>query len=116
MSATEWAVAWEVASLPPEVVPAAPVPPVPPSDPDDTEAAQAYAQAQQDYQVAVDMVYHDINTLLANDEYWQDTLSLFADEAEARAMLPRLISANASNQFTRNFRVVYSAPRVWTPA
>ncbi|WP_301121025.1 hypothetical protein [Mycolicibacterium fortuitum] len=116
MAELEWGVEWEVATPPAELIPAQPVAPDPPSDPEDTAAAEAYAQAQQDYRVAVDMAYHELEQLLADPEYWQTTLSTFSDETAARAMLPQLISANASSPFTRNFRVVSSPPRVWTPA
>lgn len=116
MAELEWGVEWEVATPPPEVLPAQPVPPTPPEDPEDQAAAEAYAQAQQDYRVAVDMAYHELEHVLANEEYWQTTVSTFDDEAAARAMLPQLISANASSPYARNFRVVSSPPRVWSPA
>ena len=116
MSELEWGVEWEVATPPQELLPTQPVPPTPPADPEDQAAAEAYAQAQQEYRVAVDMAYHELENLLANPEYWNVTVATFADEAAARSMLPQLISANASSPFTRNFRVVSSPPRVWTPA
>ncbi|MGV0738248.1 hypothetical protein ABQF35_14190 [Mycobacterium syngnathidarum] len=109
-----WSVAWEVASPPPELMPAAPEPPAPPAD-DSAEAAQEYADAQARYQQAMDVVYHQTLQVLADEQWWSTTRTEFVSEAAARETLPTMIRANASSPFARNFHLETSPPRVWTP-
>ncbi|ACF05033.1 hypothetical protein Nigel_30 [Mycobacterium phage Nigel] len=107
-----WAVAWEVATPPVDLLPSQPIPPTPPTD-DSEEAAQQYSDDYAAYEVALDAAYHQTQTVLADEQWWSTTRMEFADEAEARATLPTMIRANASSPYARNFRLETSPPRVW---
>lgn len=112
MSELEWAVQWEAATPDSEILASKPEPPILIGNPgfeDENAATRAeYAEALQAH---ADLIDAD----LANPERWQKARTVAVDETEARRLLRDLRTLNTANPLTRDFELVTSPARVWTP-
>ncbi|WP_157896083.1 hypothetical protein [Mycobacteroides chelonae] len=112
MSELDWAVQWEAAIPDPELLASAPSEPVLSGHEEDAESNAVLLAEFTEAKLAHDAL---IDADLANPERWQVTRSVAADESEARRLLVELRRLHAANPLTRNFALVTSPPRVWTP-
>ncbi|RIT32756.1 hypothetical protein D2E76_23385 [Mycobacteroides abscessus] len=123
MSELEWAVQWEAATPDPDILASAPVPPVlhrPASTAEEDqltpEQIEENAQALTAFNEAVSDYTAHLDADLANPERWQSVRSVTPDEAGARRLLADMRGLHTSDPLARNFQLVTSPPRVWTPA
>lgn len=112
MSELDWAVQWEAATPDPEILANKPEPPIlignPGFEAENAAIRAEYVEALQAHEALVDAD-------LVNLDRWQVTRSVAADEDDARLLLVQLRRLHATNPLTRNFALVTSPPRVWTP-
>ncbi|MEU9806210.1 hypothetical protein [Mycobacterium sp. NPDC050853] len=111
----DWAVQWVAATPDPEILAAKPEPPtfVEVESSPGAEAENDAIRAQ--YIEAVRAHEALIEADLANPERWQTVQSVAANEAEARRLLADLQRLHATNPLARNFELVTSPPRMWSP-
>ncbi|WP_100493004.1 hypothetical protein [Mycobacteroides abscessus] len=115
MSELDWAVQWEAATPDPEILANKPELPdlIDLKSHPDAEAENASIRAQ--YAEALSAHEALVDADLANPDRWQVTRSVADDESEARRLLADLRRLHAANPLARNFALVTSPPRVWTP-
>lgn len=123
MSDLEWAVQWEAATPDPDILNTAPLPPVlhrPASTAEEDQLTPEQVEENAAALTAFNEALSDYNARLdadqANPERWQSVQSVTPNEAGARRLLADLRSLHANDPLARNFQLVTSSPRVWTPA
>jgi hypothetical protein len=130
----EWAVIWQVATLPDDgTVPAPPSPPARPELPLPTydpatgnpipPALTPEQQALQDqyiadlktYEAAVAAREEIVDQVLADPASWQTALTVLpGGEADARAALKTLKETNLTNKYAKDFELATAPARIWT--
>ncbi len=106
-----WGIQWEVPVLP-DNSPDVPPQPQQPDVPWDAEHDDVWNA----YNVAINRWYADIVALAAiHQEWWQPTVTTYANETAARDDLTGKTGINNGNPFARNTQLVWSQPTVWTP-
>ncbi|ORA38124.1 hypothetical protein [Mycobacterium aquaticum] len=111
----QWGVQWEVATPPESVTTNTPVAPIPPAPDADQELQDQYAELLIAFEEAVRVHAALLDEALADPAAWQITVTVFGSEAEARQTLAEMRRVNNGNVLTRNFQLVTSPPRSWTP-
>jgi hypothetical protein len=130
----EWAVIWQVATLPddgsvppppePPARPSLPLPtydpatgnPIPPVLTPEQQALQdQYIADLKTYEAAVAAREEIVDQVLADPASWQTALTVLpGGEADARAALKTLREANLTNKYARDFELATAPARIWT--
>ncbi|OBC03382.1 hypothetical protein A5784_14210 [Mycobacterium sp. 852013-50091_SCH5140682] len=132
----EWAVIWQVATLPddgsvppppppePPARPSLPLPtydpatgnPIPPELTAEQQALQdQYVRDLEAYHAAVAAREEIVDQVLTNPASWQTALTVLpGGEADARAALKTLKETNLTNKYAKDFELATSPARIWT--